>query len=225
MAKISTAYLVAYNALQVAGWSYVFYLFLPHFVYLLENGSPSANLYQDIALPLRIFQVAAYLEVLHNLIGIVKSSPIITAVQVTSRVFLVCGICDNFKVVHSSIQLSTMVLAWCITEIIRYSYYMVSLINLKIGALTWLRYTLFIILYPLGAGSELLCIYKAFPDMAIIKPYDIEFPNAYNFTFSLQCLVILIVLSYLPGFPHLYFYMFAQRKKILGRKEGEKKTN
>ena len=117
-----------------------------------------------------------------------------------------------------------MVLAWSITEIIRYSYYMVSLINLKIGLLTWLRYTLFIILYPLGAGSELLCVYKAFPDMSKTS-FDIEMPNAYNFTFRLQYLVILIVLSYLPGFPHLYFYMFAQRKKILGRKEGEKKTN
>ena len=100
MGKVSTAYLVAYNALQCAGWTYVFYLFFPHLVHLLQNGTPSSNLYQDIALPLRFFQVAAYLEVLHNILGIVKSSPVITAVQVTSRVFLVCGICDNFQVIH-----------------------------------------------------------------------------------------------------------------------------
>ena len=117
-----------------------------------------------------------------------------------------------------------MVLAWSITEIIRYSYYTSSLLNVKIGLLTWLRYTLFIILYPLGAGSELLCIYKAFPDMALFKPYDIELPNIFNFTFNLQYLVIIIVLSYLFVFPQLYFYMFAQRKKILGRKEGGKKV-
>ena len=116
-----------------------------------------------------------------------------------------------------------MVLAWSITEIIRYSYYTASLLNVKIGLLTWLRYTLFIVLYPLGAGSELLCIYKAFPDMALSKPYDIEMPNTFNFTFRLQYLVILIALSYIPGFPQLYFYMFAQRNKILGRQEGEKK--
>ena len=122
---------------------------------------------------------------------------------------------------HTSIQLSTMVLAWSITEIIRYSYYTASLLNVKIGLLTWLRYTLFIVLYPLGAGSELLCIYKAFPDMGT---YDIEMPNVYNFTFKLQYFVILIALSYLPGFPQLYFYMFAQRKKILGRQDGEKKA-
>lgn len=98
MKKISTAYLVLYNGLQCAGWSYIFYLFLPHFIQLLESGTPSRTLYQDIAVPLRFFQVAAYLEVLHNLGGLVKSSSFTTAMQVTSRVFLICGICDNFKV-------------------------------------------------------------------------------------------------------------------------------
>ena len=121
-------------------------------------------------------------------------------------------------------QLSTMVLAWSITEMIRYSYYAANLLDLKIGLLTWLRYTLFIVLYPLGAGSELLCIYKAFPDMALFKPYNIELPNIYNFTFKFQYLVVLIVLCYLTGLPQLYYYMFSQRKKILGRQEDEKKV-
>ena len=105
-----------------------------------------------------------------------------------------------------------------------YSNYAANLLDLKIGLLTWLRYTLFIVLYPLGAGSELLCIYKAFPDMAFFKPYDIELPNIYNFTFKFQYLVVLIVLSYIPGFPQLYYYMFSQRKKVLGKQEVEKKV-
>ena len=117
-----------------------------------------------------------------------------------------------------------MILAWTITEIIRYSYYMVTTMDSRVGVLAWLRYTLFIVLYPLGAGSELMCIYKAFPDMAIFRPYDVELPNIYNFSFRFQYLVILMVLLYLPGFPTLYVYMFRQRKKILGRKE-EKKSN
>ena len=117
-----------------------------------------------------------------------------------------------------------MVLAWSVTEIIRYSYYMVGLIGMKFGVLTWLRYSVFIILYPLGAGSELLCIYKAYHDIAIFRPYDIELPNNYNFTFRFQYLVLLVVISYLPGFIALYYYMFAQRKKILGRQDGGKKA-
>ena len=129
-----------------------------------------------------------------------------------------------FQIVHTSIQLSTMVLAWSITEIIRYSYYTVSLFNVKIGFLTWLRYTLFIVLYPIGAGSELLCIYKAFSEMDSVKPYDIEMPNKFNFTFRFQFVVVLIALSYIPGFPQLYCYMFSQRRKILGRRDEEKKT-
>ena len=117
-----------------------------------------------------------------------------------------------------------MVLAWSVTEIIRYAYYVVGVLGMKFGVLTWLRYTLFIILYPLGAGSELCCIYKAYPDLAIFKPYDIELPNIYNITFRFQYLVLLVVLSYVPGFSTLYLYMFAQRKFVLGRKDGTKKA-
>ena len=103
MGKINTGYLVLYNGIQCVGWSYIFYLFVPHFIQLLISGTPSRTLYQDIAIPLRIFQVAAYLEVLHNLGGLVKSSSFMTTLQVSSRVFLIFGMCDTFKVYIYSI--------------------------------------------------------------------------------------------------------------------------
>ncbi len=40
--------------------------------------------------------------------------------------------------------------AWSITEMIRYSFYAGGLLHMTPGVLTWLRYTLFIILYPIG---------------------------------------------------------------------------
>ena len=116
-----------------------------------------------------------------------------------------------------------MVLAWSITEIIRYSYYATALLNLKTRILTWLRYTLFIILYPLGAGSELLCIYKAFPDIKSAYVYDSSMLNKLNVTFAFYYFVILVVLSYIPGFPKLYCYMFAQRRKMLEKQTDPKK--
>ena len=39
-------------------------------------------------------------------------------------------------------------------------------------------------------------------------------PNKWNYTFSFYVFLILIMLSYIPVFPHLYFHMFAQRKKV-----------
>ena len=57
-----------------------------------------------------------------------------------------------------------MVLAWCITEVVRYSFYG---LNLLFGSApfisTWMRYSFFFILYPIGAGSEVMMVQLAKP--------------------------------------------------------------
>jgi very-long-chain (3R)-3-hydroxyacyl-CoA dehydratase len=67
------------------------------------------------------------------------------------------------KQVQTSPIFSTMVFAWCIAEIVRYSTYVLALYNIKLYPLEWLRYTLFYVLYPLGAGSEAYLIYSSIP--------------------------------------------------------------
>lgn len=54
-----------------------------------------------------------------------------------------------------------MVMAWSITEVIRYTNYALALLNIKSAPLEWLRYTLFYILYPIGAGSEAMHIFAS----------------------------------------------------------------
>lgn len=54
-----------------------------------------------------------------------------------------------------------MLLAWSITEIIRYSYFMLNLLGSVPGYLTWLRYNTFYVLYPVGITSEMLLIFYA----------------------------------------------------------------
>lgn len=60
-----------------------------------------------------------------------------------------------------------MLVAWALSEIVRYSYFV---LNLRRGSsghkevpafMTWLRYNLFYVLYPLGIGSEMALIWKA----------------------------------------------------------------
>ena len=116
-----------------------------------------------------------------------------------------------------------MLFAWCLTEIIRYFYYTLSLIDFNIGLITWLRYTLFIVLYPMGVSGEMWCYFDSLAYWKTSSMFKIALPNAWNFTFSPYVMTIMILLAYAPGFPPLYFHMFAQRKKVLG-KSLEKKT-
>ena len=82
--------------------------------------------------------------------------------QVSSRLLLVWGVVDNYPTATSSSPFySSMLLAWSTTEIIRYTYFMLNLVGIVPGLLTWLRYNTFYVLYPVGITSEMLLIFKA----------------------------------------------------------------
>jgi very-long-chain (3R)-3-hydroxyacyl-CoA dehydratase len=91
--------------------------------------------------------------------------------------------------------------------------------------LLWLRYSTFIVLYITGVSSELLLCYFRLPFLSESKIFNLSLPNKYNFAFDSYYFSIIAMISYIPGFPSLYGYMFAQRKKLLGKKVDEKKKN
>jgi hypothetical protein len=83
--------------------------------------------------------------------------------QVASRFLLVWGVVDLFpSATGPNPAYSTMLIAWSITEVIRYSYFAVNLSFGKVPSwMTWLRYNTFFVLYPLGISSECWLVWKA----------------------------------------------------------------
>jgi len=237
MNPISSIYLIFYNAMQFFGWTYIAYCLIPHLVYLYETQTPSPNLYQDIAQPLRYFQVGAYFEVGHSILGLVKSCPFTTMMQVTSRVLIVYGVCDNSKIVQELLPLTVMIIAWNFTEIIRYAYYLSNNIpELKSSLLKWLRYSAFIIMYPIGVSCEYYCIWKSMPEIAekinwfwsldLVSSnkagvQDPENLNHFKITIARSC----VLAVYIYGFHKLYRHMWEQRRKALLGKELKKQKN
>ncbi|KAH0504436.1 Very-long-chain (3R)-3-hydroxyacyl-CoA dehydratase 2 [Microtus ochrogaster] len=125
--------------------------------------------------------------------------------------------------VQSEDSVLLFVIAWTITEIIRYSFYTFSLLNHLPYIIKWARYTFFIVLYPMGVSGELLTIYAALPFVRQAGLYSISLPNKYNFSFDYYAFLILVMISYIPLFPQLYFHMLHQRRKVLSRTEEHKK--
>ncbi|XP_008948251.1 PREDICTED: very-long-chain (3R)-3-hydroxyacyl-CoA dehydratase 2, partial [Merops nubicus] len=182
------------------------------------------SLYYSIEKPLKFFQTGALLEILHCAFGIVPSSVVLTAFQVMSRVFLTWAVTHSVKEVQTEDSVLLFVVAWTITEIIRYSFYTFSLLNHLPYLIKWARYTLFIVLYPMGVSGELLTIYAALPFVRQSGLYSISLPNKYNFSFDYYTFLILVMISYIPIFPQLYFHMLHQRRKVLSHTEEHKKS-
>lgn len=89
-----------------------------------------SGLYSEVELPLQWFQTAAVLEVFHSLFGLVRSPLSTTVVQVASRQILLWAV-----VVHEPPnstehpRLAPMLMAWAVTEVIRYSFYAFNLLG------------------------------------------------------------------------------------------------
>lgn len=92
--------------------------------------------------------------------------------QVSSRLLLVWGIVFRLPFLAQSPVYSSMLIAWSVTETIRYSYFVVTLSGYSPSFITWLRYNTFYVLYPLGISSEAWLIYKAVEPARKIRPVD-----------------------------------------------------
>ena len=189
-------YLIAYNTLLFLGWG----VFL---IYQIVHGF---QMDRFSLILLNICQISAVLEIIHAALKWVKTPVFTSAIQIFSRVFVLIFINlippeQQFTLLNiSGVQLVTV--AWGVTEIVRYSFYATSLVSKNIYALSFLRYTLFIVLYPTGVFGEWLILFSQMQ----INGFEISLFNAF---------LVVVVLAYFIFFPRLYMYMFQQRKKKL----------
>ncbi|KAM1068471.1 hypothetical protein ACFX13_000513 [Malus domestica] len=219
LSALRRLYLSLYNWTVFLGWFQVLYLALKTL-----NESGHQHVYSAVERPLLLAQSAAVLEILHGLVGLVRSPITATLPQIGSRLYLTWGILWSFPETRSHMLVSSLVISWSITEasIIRYSFFgMKEALGFAPTWLLWLRYSTFILLYPTGITSEVGLIYIALPHIKNSEKYCIRMPNKWNFSFDYLYAAIVALGIYVPGSPHMYGYMLGQRKKALAKAKGE----
>ncbi|XP_063063358.1 very-long-chain (3R)-3-hydroxyacyl-CoA dehydratase 1 [Engraulis encrasicolus] len=208
---IATAWLTFYNIAMTAGW---LVLAVAMAGFYLQKGTHK-GLYKHISRTLKFFQTFALLEVGHCAIGLVRTSVIVTGVQVCSRLFMVWCVTSSIRQVQNAESVLLFLIVWTLTEITRYSYYTFNLLNHLPYFIKWARYNLFIILYPLGVLGELMTIYGSLPFVRKSGMLSMRLPNKYNVSFDYYIFLILVMLSYIPLFPQLFLHMLRQRRRVL----------
>ncbi|PVH97531.1 PTPLA-domain-containing protein [Periconia macrospinosa] len=207
-AYLKNQYLISYNAISAALWFGVLgrVLMFGHY-YGLESG----DVYEESERYTRLTQSLAVMEIVHSAIGVVRAPLFTTLTQVASRLLLVWGIGYNFpQTTKYSPAYSTMLIAWSVTELIRYSYFVFLLGKSGVPKLwTWLRYNTFFVLYPLGVASECWLVYSAIPPASKLDE---------RYGYALWA----ILATYIPGFYMLFTHMLKQRSKVLKAARTEK---
>nr|CCA21662.1 conserved hypothetical protein [Albugo laibachii Nc14] len=208
-------YLTGYNALCAIGWTTVFLQSVGN-IHELWRAQVSWN---DVALAswnsvhttLLIVQSLAVLEIVHSAYGLVRSPLFSTTLQVFSRLWLVWGINVLCPPSRSHWGFLVMILSWSLVEVPRYTFYAFHLFRGVPRLLFYVRYHLFLVLYPTGVLGETLCMMNALPYLS--KRYAIQLPNAHNVAISMHSVVIFILMVYIPGLFIMYNHMLIQRKR------------
>jgi very-long-chain (3R)-3-hydroxyacyl-CoA dehydratase len=116
---------------------------------------------------------------------------------------------------RASAAVVVLILCWALADVIRYAWASLSTLGVCPRALTALRYTAFVPLYPLGAGAEVLLMALALPaSRAGFR--CVTMPNAWNFGFDNAGFLFAVLLAYPPVWAVLYKHMWRQRARKLG---------
>ncbi|GKZ30387.1 hypothetical protein AbraIFM66950_008957 [Aspergillus brasiliensis] len=206
MPSLRTTYLVTYNTINALLWLHIF-----SSIALFPFQSPQTT-YATLEPWTRWTQTIAILEILHAKLGLTRSPIFTTFTQIFARSVQVWAINYAYPETTSpSPAYKYMLLAWSFADAIRYSYFAVLSAGAPVPSiLRWLRYSLFLILYPIGIGSEWWLMFQA-----------LRVTNS----LPVQLLFVFFLGLYGPGSPMMYSYMVKQRQKTLagGKERKEKK--
>lgn len=188
------------------------------YIYIVFFFSDSMkDTFVAVGKPLKFIQVLQFLEVMHSLFGYTKNSYFISFIQVGGRALMLFCLIDAEPRIQIRPVVFYLFLFWSMIEIVRYPYYITQLLNIKIYILTWLRYTIWIPLYPLGFLCEGIIILLNIPYFEETKKFTVSLPNTYNFAFHFPSLLrIYLLLFMLPALYTTMSHMRRLRCKKLG---------
>ncbi|KAJ7497232.1 PTPLA-domain-containing protein [Mycena latifolia] len=187
--------------------------------YLQPIYRRSTTSYSRIGGTVAVVQTCAILEVVHVLLGWVRSPLQTTAMQVASRLWAI-WLVQQFDVARTNPLYTSAVLAWSLTEVVRYSFYASNLLGYEPPILLYLRYTMFYVLYPIGAGSEAFLNYATLP-----IPSGIPTLKSFLGWTAPEYARAGLFLLWWPSLYQLYTHMIVQRRKIIGGSRPKSKTN
>eukprot|EP00826_Nyctotherus_ovalis_P024176 TRINITY_DN1873_c0_g1_i10.p1 TRINITY_DN1873_c0_g1~~TRINITY_DN1873_c0_g1_i10.p1 ORF type:complete len:166 (-),score=25.18 TRINITY_DN1873_c0_g1_i10:109-606(-) len=151
-------------------------------------------------------QCAQALDVVFAILGMTRTNWIFSFIQIGARLFVIFCSLRVYPDFNGAVM---VLLAWSLADIIRFGYYFFKDMKNQPYFIKWLRYSAFIVLYPLGMIYEWYALYCS-------KDAFFEGKPLFSLPTSLGKIVYMVLIFMTPFlFLMLYTHMFRQRKKTL----------
>lgn len=207
------SYLTIYNSVVGLGFLYVFMISLIRVV--IDGPGAMLSNYRNMGWLLKSCQNTVWLELLHSFFRLTKTPLSATAMQVLGRNVVLFLVLDAEPSLQSSYVVYALMICWSAIEVIRYPYYTLQIYGIEFPALTWLRYSLWIPLYPVGICCEAYLVYNTIPLVLESKRLTVELPNTANFAFSFYHYLIVHLAAVVIGGAYLMHHMVRQRASAM----------
>ncbi|KAM8891149.1 very-long-chain (3R)-3-hydroxyacyl-CoA dehydratase isoform 2-T2 [Spinachia spinachia] len=198
--------LFVYNLVQFLGFSWIFVnMTVRLFIFGRDSLYDTFHTISDVMF---FCQILAAVEVLNAAFGFVRTGVTPTLIQVVGRNFILFIIFGSVEEMHRQPVVFFVFYLWSAIEIFRYPFYMLGCFNTEWKTLTWLRYTIWIPLYPLGVVAEAVAVIQSIPIFDKTKLFSIPLPKAAGTSVSFSCVLyvylVLMFLGLFINFRHLY---------------------
>lgn len=203
---LKKGFLFMYNLVQFLGYSWIF---VNMTVRLFILGQDSFyDTFHTIADVMYFCQMLTIMEVINPAVGLVKTGVMPAFIQVMGRNFILFVIFGTLEDMQNKPVVFFVFYLWSMIEIFRYPFYMLACIDTEWKLLTWLRYTIWIPLYPLGVLAEAVAVIQSIPIFDETKLISIPLPKAIgtslSFSYILKIYLMIMFLGLFINFRHLF---------------------
>ncbi|XP_058791809.1 very-long-chain (3R)-3-hydroxyacyl-CoA dehydratase [Phymastichus coffea] len=216
-------YLIFYNLFQCIGFIYVVSVMAIR--YYRDGPDSMKETYEAVGNPMKFIHLLQFLEVMHPLFGYTKGSCFIAFLQVGGRAFILFFMIEAEERMQTKPVVFYLFLVWTIIEVVRYPYYITHLLDIEMPTLTWLRYTIWMPLYPLGFVFEGIIVLRNIPYFEETGKFNVSLPNSWNFAFHFPTFMkIYLLMLCIPGMFAMMSHMNSVRYKKLSKPKIKKKN-
>ncbi|XP_050296595.1 very-long-chain (3R)-3-hydroxyacyl-CoA dehydratase isoform X2 [Anthonomus grandis grandis] len=220
-------YLPFYNLAMLCAFLYIAIILTVTIGKTGLNETLYAQTYPLVGRTVLFIQHLQALEIMHAYFGYVKGHWLMPLLQIFGRLAILIFNLELEPRLQKMPCITWLFLSWVYGDIIRYIYYILNMTSSKntfkqwvYPFFKWLRYTAWIILYPIGFMCEAVIVFRHIIYLDAEPRYYLRMPNKFNVTFDLLTVFRLYLLFvFLPGMYFLLKHMYKGRVKALGGSE------
>ncbi|POI30340.1 hypothetical protein CIB84_005909 [Bambusicola thoracicus] len=153
------------------------------------------------------------------------SSQFFFSFQITERIIVLFVVINSQEEVQGKYIVCVLFFLWNLLDVVRYTYNMLARMGIHYLPLTWLNFSLCILLYPLSVLAKAFAICVSLPYFETFGTYSVKLPFPFAFSVYFPYVLKMYLLVLFTGMCFIIRNLFSERKAHLETGNSKKKSS